>query len=407
MTKRFTFIDLFAGVGGFHLAMKPFADCIFASEWNKYAQQTYLTNHGDTSGMEFIGNIESIRSHDVPDHDIFCAGFPCQPYSHAGKREGEDHPQGQLITKIMNILRRKTPSVIFLENVPGILTIEGGKTIEQIYEELLQSFGYKVKTAVFDADEYGDLPQNRKRVFIVGFLDIAHYHLFEFPEPIPLTTRLFGDIIDIHQKVDDKFYMTDMTSRPIREMHEHGMEQYRIYQSRPARKKEDGTEDKTPGIREHKKPGICPCLTAQMGTGGHNVPLIRDDFGIRKLTPRECFLLQGFPPEFKFPEKMSNGRLYMQAGNSIPLGVVLRIAENIAKALNAEPHRFIVEETDDNQFTASYLDTNMFQYQLLGTFDTTEEAEAFTDNLPISISDAELFEYHKTAMKEYFALNPD
>ena len=97
----------------------------------------------------------------------------------------------------------------------------------------------------------------------------------------------------------------------------------------------------------------------------------------------------------------------MQAGNSIPLGVVLRIAENIAKALNAEPHRFIVEETDDNQFTASYLDTNMFQYQLLGTFDTTEEAEAFTDNLPISISDAELFEYHKTAMKEYFALNPD
>ncbi len=421
-TKRLTFIDLFAGVGGFHLAMKPFADCVFASEWNKEAQQTYLTNHGDCLTMEFHGDIEAVPSYEIPDHDILCGGFPCQPYSTAGKQEGKAHPQGQLIFKIIDILRTKKPSVIFLENVTGLLTENEGKTLYDINKELLMSLGYKVKTAVFNAFDYGDLPQNRERVFIVGFLDIAQYHNFDFQEPVELTTQLFGDIINIHEKADDdRLYMTDMTSRPQREMHEYGMEQYKIYQSRPLAKVKKGIDDETlgieepeapkkSGIREHKTPNQCPCLTANMGRGGHNVPLIRDDFGIRKLSPRECFLIQGFPPEFKFPEIMAKGHLYMQAGNSIPLGVVSRIAQNIATALDAEPYRYITEEVDEEEaeagrFTASYLDKDLYQYQIIGWFDSAEEAEAFCDSLPEGITDQKLFEYHKIAMKEYFNRN--
>lgn len=312
-TKKLTFIDLFAGAGGFHLAMKSYAECVFASEWDKYAQRTYIENHG----MKVFGDITKANEYlKIPDHDILCGGFPCQPFSIAGNRDGWNHRQGNLFFDIARILEVKRPAVVFLENVKNLVNHEKGDTLETIEANLLMDLGYKLKYGVFNATTHGNLPHNRERIYIVGFQEQGMFDRFEFPEPTPQTTRLFGDIIDTTKKAPDKYYQVNMSSDTVQRMHREITEKNVIYQSRRTY------------IRKNKS-GVCPCLTANMGMGGHNVPLLLDDYGIRKLTPRECFALQGFPEDFKFPAGMTDSHLYKQAGNSIPLGVVNRIAKNI------------------------------------------------------------------------------
>ena len=224
-----------------------------------------------------------------------------------------------LFFDIIEILDEKKPPVVFLENVRNLVSHDKGKTLVTIEENLIMDLGYKLKYGLFNARHYGNLPQNRDRVYIVGFMEQEMFDQFEFPEETPLTTELFGELIDISVEAPKQYYQVNMRSAAVRAMHAEITEKYVIYQSRRSK------------IRANKT-GVSPCLTASMGTGGHNVPLILDDYGIRKLTPRECFLLQGFPPDFRFPEGMLDSRLYKQAGNSIPLGVVSRIAENIIKS---------------------------------------------------------------------------
>lgn len=315
------FIDLFAGVGGFHFAMDGLASCVFASEWDKNARVTYEANWGEElkkNNVTFAGDITAVDYKTIPDFDILCGGFPCQPFSIAGKQLGFTHgTQGTLFFNILEIIKTKQPKAIFLENVKNLAGHDGGNTFKVILGALEEA-GYKVHHKILNGTTHGNVPQNRERIFIVGFKNQESYDKFSFPSSLTLTTTI-ADCLQ-SGKVDDKFYQTNIGSPSVQKMIEGVTKKNTIYQYRRYYMREN-------------KGAVCPTLTANMGTGGHNVPLILDNFGVRKLTPRECFNFQGFPQTFVLPEKLGNSPLYKQAGNSVVVPVVRRIAEQITKAL--------------------------------------------------------------------------
>ena len=184
-------------------------------------------------------------------------------------------------------------------------------------KEALEDAGYYFRYQVLNSMEYGNVPQNRERIYVVGFRSKEECDRFYFPEPVKLTTKI-TDIIKPHEKKDEKFYYMNSKYYPM--LSEAMTNKDTVYQLRRVY------------VRENKK-GVSPTLTANMGTGGHNVPLVIDDFGIRKLTPKECFELQGFPKTYKLPEKMANSHLYKQAGNSVTVTVIEKIAERMLEAM--------------------------------------------------------------------------
>lgn len=319
---EFRFIDLFAGVGGFHFALNGLAHCVFASEWDKNARISYEANWGEElkkNGAAFAGDITSVDYKTIPDFDILCGGFPCQPFSIAGKQLGFTHEtQGTLFFNIIEIIKIKNPRIVFLENVKNLASHDNGNTFKVILGSLEEQ-GYKVQHKILNGTTHGNVPQNRERIFIVAFKNEGDYTKFSFPDPIPLTTTI-ADCLE-PGKVADKFYQTNKDSPSVQKMLEGVIKKNTIYQYRRYYMREN-------------KGGVCPTLTANMGTGGHNVPLILDNFGVRKLTPRECFNFQGYPSTFVLSENLGNSSLYKQAGNSIVVPVVRRIAENIIKAIS-------------------------------------------------------------------------
>lgn len=311
-----TFIDLFAGVGGFHLAlMRGGGECLFVSEIDINAQKTYIANFPNT---KIYGDITLIPSSNIPSHDVLCAGFPCQPFSIAGYQKGFDDVRGTLFFDICRITQTHKPKVLLLENVKNLKTHNNGQTFKTIIKNL-KDLGYEVYSEVLNASTHSNIPQNRERIFIVAFNKnkVKNHQNFLFPKPIKLTKTIHNFLAQ--GKQDDKFYYTK-DSQYYRQLEEEVIKRDTIYQLRRIY------------IRENKS-NLCPTLTANMGTGGHNVPIIRDDFGIRKLTPRECFNFQGYPQNFQLPN-ISNSKLYTQAGNSIVYPLVKRIAENIIKVLD-------------------------------------------------------------------------
>lgn len=321
---EYTFVDLFAGCGGFHYTLKKYAKCVFASEWDPKARQTYQLNHLAERTFPFAEDITEVDPVDIPDHDVLCAGLPCQPFSIAGSLAGFEHTQGTLFFDVEQILYSKKPRALLLENVKHLIKHDDGRTFG-IIQRALKRLGYHIKYKVLNATTYGNLPQNRERVYIVGFLDIEACERFEFPGEIPLESKVFGNIVNVSDRKADNYYQTNTSSPAVARMHEHIRESGVVYQDRR-------------GYIRANKSSVCPTLTASMGTGGNNVPLVMDDYGIRKLTPRECFDLQGFPADFIFPSGMADNYLYKQAGNSIPIAVVSRIAANIFRALS-KPRR--------------------------------------------------------------------
>ncbi len=318
---RFTFIDLFAGVGGFRLALEKLGGkCVFSSEIDPFATRTYLENFG-SDGTHF-GDItlEETKAQIPQSFDMLCGGFPCQAFSIAGYQKGFEDTRGTLFFDIAEIVSRHKPKYIFLENVKNLLSHDQGKTIKVI-EATLEGLGYTVGKKVLNSKTHANLPQNRERTFIVAFrsdlgisIESASAKSFNFPDAVPLEKKL----VDCLEKVvDQKYYYTKTKYYPI--LAEAMKSQDTVYQWR--RKY----------VRENKNK-VCPTLTANMGGGGHNVPLILVDDGIRKLTPRECFNLQGFPQSFKFPSGMPDSKLYKQAGNSVSTTLIERIAEKILEA---------------------------------------------------------------------------
>lgn len=305
--KRFKAIDLFAGIGGIRLgfanAFKDNIKFIFSSEIDKYAQQTYSANFGEIPH----GDITKIDEKDIPTHDILLAGFPCQAFSIAGKRLGFEDTRGTLFFEVARIIKYHKPKIVFLENVKGFVNHDNGNTFK-VVKETLQDLGYKVHAEVLNAKNFG-IPQNRERIYIVAFLDDIE---FEFPKPLNIDISIKSKL---ENDVSEKYYYNN---KPLFEkIKDDVVDENSIYQWRRQY------------VRENKS-GVCPTLTANMGTGGHNVPIIKDKKGIRKLTPRECANFQGFPDNFILPN-LVDSQLYKQCGNSVVVGVIEKIALEIIR----------------------------------------------------------------------------
>lgn len=314
---NFKFIDLFAGIGGFRLALQNTGGkCVYTSEWENSAKKTYQKNFGEVP----FGDItkESTKNY-IPDKfDILCAGFPCQAFSIAGNRKGFSDTRGTLFFDVEQIINKHKPKVVFLENVKNLVTHDKGKTFKIIIDTLENKLGYKVYSSILNSMTHANIPQNRERIFIVAFdpNQVENYADFKFPEKIELSKNIH-DVLE-NGKQEDKYYYKK-EHQYYSELDEKMTSKDTVYQWRRVY------------VRENKS-NVCPTLTANMGTGGHNVPLIRDNFGIRKLTPRECFSFQGYPQNYILPN-LANGKLYMQAGNSVTTTLIERIANEIINIL--------------------------------------------------------------------------
>lgn len=314
----FKFIDLFAGIGGFRLALQSLGGkCVFTSEWDENAKKTYRANFGETP----FGDItkESTKKYIPDDFDVLCAGFPCQAFSIAGYRKGFHDTRGTLFFDLEKIIETKRPKVVFLENVKNLVSHDKGNTFKIILEILEQKLGYKAYTKVLNSATHANVPQNRERIFIVAFDEsqVENHSDFKFPEPIPLT-KTIHDILEKGKQADNLYYKKNHQYYP--ELEKTMTSKETIYQWRRVY------------VRENKS-NVCPTLTANMGAGGHNVPLVLDDYGIRKLTPKECFAFQGYPMDKYLLPNIANSKLYMQAGNSVTTTLIERIANQIIKIL--------------------------------------------------------------------------
>ncbi len=309
--------SMFSGIGGIDLGFQQagFA-VVWANEFDKDAATTYRLNFGGEHLAE--ADIKSVYPATIPDFDVLVAGFPCQPFSKMGFQKGFKDPRGTLFFQIVRIAEAKRPSIIFLENVSNLLEHDAGKTFLTVYNALAP-LGYYFKYSVMDAMEYGNVPQQRTRLFIVGFLDYEQCKRFSFPEKQELTVDM-NDILDRSVKHDDGYYYTEESPfyNALKSIVTDKRALYKIYDSGVSRKRHY----------------FCPALTANMGTYPDRVPIILDDFGIRKITPYECLALQGFPKSFRFANIPMNSA-YKQYGNSVVVPVIRRIAEQIRQA--AEP----------------------------------------------------------------------
>jgi len=312
-SKKLKVGGLFAGIGGIELGFKKVGFKIsWANEIDKNAAITYRINH---KHKLFEKDLKELQTHEVEKIDILTGGFPCQAFSVAGHRKGFEDDRGNVFFEILRFIDDLEPKVLFLENVKNLKGHDNGKTFETVINEL-ESRGYYLSYKVLNSSEYANVPQNRERIYIVGFKDKEIYENFEFPKPKKLT-KTINDLLD--DEADEKFYYNK--SKYYTQLKEEMQNTDTVYQWR--RKY----------VRENKSK-LCPTLTANMGTGGHNVPLIIDKKDIRKLTPRECARFQGYDDSFILSNDLASSHLYKQIGNSVTVPVIEAIAKEIKKALN-------------------------------------------------------------------------
>lgn len=315
-SKKLKVASFFAGVGGIDIAFnKAGFDIIWANEIDKLPIETYRLNNKNEIVEK---DIKKLNIKKIPNFNILIGGFPCQAFSVAGYRKGFEDERGTLFFDLLTIIKEKKPQIVFLENVKNLETHDKGNTF-RVIKESLEKEGYNIKYKVLNSCEYGNIPQNRERIYIIGFKNKKEYEKFEFPEKIKLTKTIY-DFIDFKKKVEEKYYYSKNNCSFYDKVKSVIKKEGVIYQWRRVY------------VRENKS-NLCPTLTANMGTGGHNVPLIYTKYGIRKLTPRECFSLMGFDKSFILPKKLANTSLYKQAGNSVIIPVIYRIAKNILKAM--------------------------------------------------------------------------
>lgn len=327
-----TFIDLFSGIGGFHIGLENAGmECVYACDKNELVSEFYRDNFD----MKSHRDVKDVDEASIPDHDVLAAGFPCQPFSIGGHRKGFEDDRGTLFFDIMRIVKEKKPKALFLENVPGLLSMNDGETIRKIKTRIREQ-GYNLGTKVLKAQNYG-LPQTRKRLFIVAFREDLGIQVgsgenrridsfekgcetFSFPEKEPEANNL-SDFLE--EEVKDH----DITETAEKHAEKH-----------VSQMKEEGeyNPDK-PIILSEIRPSRCtvrndgtvPTLTARMGTGGNNIPVLYDEK--RKLTVREVLRLQGFPDWFEIRENYYKS--YKAVGNAVPVNIVERIGREISDSL--------------------------------------------------------------------------
>lgn len=310
---KFTFIDLFAGIGGFRVALQNLGGkCVFSSEWDGHAQQTYFDNYGevpfgDIKRFTGTGDSEGNLLSAIPRAEIIAGGFPCQAFSQAGKQLGFNDARGTLFFDVLEIAKALRPKALILENVKRLRGHDGGKTFAVIANSL-RELDYKVYSKVLRASDFG-LPQNRERIFIVAFDKPLH---FEFPKASKMPTRV-GDILE--QQVDDWFTITD-----------------RIYEGHKRRVREHRARGNGFGFSVFKPDAAYTnTISARYWKDGSEILIDQGNKNPRMLTPRECARLQGFMDEFR--PHQSRRHAYQQFGNSVPVPVVQRVAEMVSHAL--------------------------------------------------------------------------
>lgn len=301
---KFTFIDLFAGIGGIRIPFQELGGrCVFSSEWDSFAQKTYRVNFGETPS----GDITKIASKDIPDFDILLAGFPCQPFSQAGLKKGFADTRGTMFFEIERILKEKRPKAFFLENVKQLKGHDKGKTFQVILDHL-NRLNYATVFEVLRAADFG-VPQNRERIYIIGFrrdlLSVQKGFTFDFPKPTGQKTRL-GDILE--KKVDDKYTISDA-----------------LYAGHLRRKEEHMKKGNGFGFcLFNEESPYANTISARYYKDGSEILIDQGKRNPRKLTPRECARLQGFPENYIIP--VSDTQSYKQFGNSVAIPVVRAVA---------------------------------------------------------------------------------
>ncbi|MBO4326199.1 MAG: DNA (cytosine-5-)-methyltransferase [Clostridia bacterium] len=305
--------SLFAGIGGIDLAFVQ-AGCtvVWANECDHAACETYRYNFPGHTLIE--ADIQRVVVNDIPDFDILTAGFPCQPFSVCGRQEGFADRRGNLFYEIVRVLEAKKPPVLFLENVANLVEHDNGRTFNVIYSELAR-LGYYVRYFVADAYEYG-IPQHRTRTYIVGFSNREACERFAFPEKRPLEKHIV-DVIDLNAKAMPNLYFK-CDSPKYKRLNAFIKDTYQIYRFSDY------------GIQASKD-GISFTLKANMGTWYDRVPIVKDKYGIRIITPMECLSLQGYPKAFRYPKTITSRDAYKQAGNTVCVPLVKEIADRIMR----------------------------------------------------------------------------
>lgn len=313
--------DMCAGTGAFSLAFEKTnkVETVYANDIEKNSKKIYDVNFETKLTLKDIHDIDVKK--EIPKIDILTAGFPCQPFSIAGEKKGFEDTRSNVFWKLIEIMKIHKPKVVVLENVKNLKSHDNGETFKKITDEI-DKLNYKYKYQIINTCEITPIPQNRERIYIVCFLDKKHSDKFKFPENIDEDEK--KEIVDmIEDEVDELYYYTDklkiwkeIEKSIIKKVETNTIYQYRRFYTR------------------ENKNNLCPTLTANMGSGGHNVPLIKDNNGIRKLTPRECFNFQGFPKKYKLPNDISNSGLYKLSGNAVSYPVIKKIANEIISILD-------------------------------------------------------------------------
>jgi DNA (cytosine-5)-methyltransferase 1 len=314
---KLTLCDLCAGTGCFSLAFEntKLVETNFSNDLLKNSKIIYDENFKTKLTLEDLNNIDIQK---IPKMDILTGGFPCQAFSIAGERKGFDDVRSNVFWKILEIIKNHQPQAFILENVKNLVSHDNGNTFK-IIKENIEKLNYHFTFKILNTCLVSGIPQNRERIYLVGFKNKELLKKFKFPEEknniLPLKNFLEKNISDEFYYTNDSKIYPVLSKDVIKTIEENVVYQYRRYY-----------------VRENKN-NLCPTLTANMGTGGHNVPIIKDNKGIRKLTPRECFNLQGFPNTYKLPSKISKAGLYQLAGNAVSYPVVFEIAKNLIKIL--------------------------------------------------------------------------
>ncbi len=331
-TEPLKFIDLFCGIGGFRYAFeRAGASCVFSSDWDKYSQVTYAANFGEKPH----GDIHAVAVADVPKHDILCGGFPCQPFSLAGvskknslgrKHGFDDEKQGNLFFSIADIIDYHKPAAFVLENVKNLKSHDKGRTFQVIYDTLTKALGYQVHTKIIDARNV--VPQHRERIFLVGFREPRYFEFPEFPKTEPKLSSI------LESNVPDKYTLTDHL--------------WAYLQAYAKKHQEAGNGF---GFGLVTGDSTTRTLSARYHKDGSEILISQGPRkNPRRLTPRECARLMGYPENFKIT--VSDTQAYRQFGNSVVVPVVERIAHQVIKTLKApvgEAPEFALQLAEDKK----------------------------------------------------------
>lgn len=315
MTNKPTVVSMFAGIGGICLGFKQ-ADfeIVWANEKDAAACRTYRYNFGSEYLIE--GDIRKVDMQQLPKADVLAAGFPCQSFSVAGLKKGFNDTRGQLFFEVIRAIEAIHPPVVFLENVENLMEHDDGRTFQVIYTSLVE-LGYILRYQPMATHEYANIPQTRRRVYIVAFRDYQMSQKFKFPEPVQLTTTAL-DFLDLKEAQHEIYYYRSDTQfdNYIRNTAVDTDGLYRVF---------DGK------IKKYTI-GKCPTLTASMNSP-RNAAVLRDAWGVRRITLREALRFQGFPASFYFPNTIKLQDAYKQIGNSVSVPVIQKIACEIQKVL--------------------------------------------------------------------------